>query len=150
MDLNTRLEQASADHSAGLNCAQSVFKQFCVAGGVETATALRLTSGFGGGMKVGTVCGALSGGIMALGLYLGSDDPARKAEMEAPVRELISRFEAKMEHMECRAIIGYDVSDPAQKAIAKELGIFEVKCDKAIRTAVEIVYEMLERSGFLG
>ena len=143
MKLNEMLERAEADHDSGLNCAQSVLKQFCQSKGLPVDQALRLSSGLGSGMKVGNVCGALTGGIMALGLHLGSADPGRKAEMEAPVQELIKRFVAKMEHMECSKIIGYNIADPEQRDIARAKGIFARQCPLAITTAVSIVYDIL-------
>jgi len=147
MKLDEMLLQADQDHNSGLNCAQSVLKQFCQSGGLPAEKYfLRLSSGLGSGMKVGSVCGALSGGIMALGLHLGSEDPARKAEMDAPVRELVTRFRTTMAHKECNKIIGYDVSDPTQRAIAREKGIFASQCPLAIRTAVTIVYDILNRN----
>jgi len=145
MTLSEKQLQADFDHSSGLNCAQSVLKQFCDPQSLPLSAFLRLASGFGSGMKVGSVCGALSGGIMALGLLIGSENPARKAEMEAPVGELVSRFKAKMEHMECSNIIGVDITDPVQRAEARQQGIFQRQCPLAISTVVEIVEDILKQ-----
>ncbi len=150
MTLDEMLLRAETDHVSGLNCAQSVIRQFCESRGLPEDQALRLASGFGGGMKVGSVCGALSGGIMVLGLYLGSADPARKAETEAPVQELIDRFVVCMRSMECSQIIGCDMRDPVQKAIAKQAGVFDRQCSKAIACAVELVHDILGRIDGIG
>ena len=132
---------AEADHNRGLNCAQSVLKQFVDPQKVEDA--LKFSSGFGGGMKTGSVCGALTGGIMALGLRLGSTDPALKKRMDSPVKELVSRFEAIMGHTDCLSIIGYNVNIPEQRELATRQGIMEKQCKLAIDTAVEIVDELI-------
>ena len=50
------------------NCAQAVLTPFAEAKGMKTEDALALTSCFGSGMNMGSVCGAVTGGLMALGL----------------------------------------------------------------------------------
>ena len=57
------------------NCAQSVIVPFAAAAGIDEETAYKFGANFGGGMKMGSVCGAITGGLMALGM-LGLDDPA--------------------------------------------------------------------------
>lgn len=141
MTLEDKKAKAAADHAVGLNCCQSVVGQFCDEEPLDLV--LRLGSGFGGGIKTGRICGALSGGVMALGLHLGSTDPLRKAEMEEPVRKLISGFVDEMRSTDCNQIIGYDVSDPAQRAIAKEKGILDRECARAISLAVQLVDSIL-------
>ena len=50
------------------NCAQAVLTPFAEAKGMTTEEAPALTSCFGSGMNMGSVCGAVTGGLMALGL----------------------------------------------------------------------------------
>ena len=57
------------------NCAQAVVIPFAENAGINAETAMKFAAGFGGGMRRGSVCGAVTGGLMALGLY-GIDDPA--------------------------------------------------------------------------
>ena len=61
-------EKAAGMHSTGCNCAQSVFLMFAEEGGLDQETARKLLQGFGGGLAVGEVCGALAGAEAALGL----------------------------------------------------------------------------------
>ena len=61
-------EKAAGMHATGCNCAQSVFLMFAEEGGLDKETARKLLQGFGGGLAVGEVCGALSGAAAALGL----------------------------------------------------------------------------------
>ncbi|HSW58528.1 MAG TPA: C-GCAxxG-C-C family (seleno)protein, partial [Dehalococcoidales bacterium] len=52
-----------------MNCAQSVLLAFCEELGLDRATALRLTMGFGGGMgHTGGTCGAVVGAYLIFGL----------------------------------------------------------------------------------
>ena len=61
-------EDASSLHSKGCNCAQCVLGACGKYGGLDTETALAIASGFGGGVRSGEICGAISGAVMAIGL----------------------------------------------------------------------------------
>ncbi|MDY0151684.1 MAG: C-GCAxxG-C-C family protein [Candidatus Cloacimonas sp.] len=147
MDISRKLRDAVNDHEHGFNCAQAVLKQFCEQLGLEPEKALMLASGFGGGMRIGTVCGAITGGLMALGMAYGFTDPQYKADINPFTMELIERFRATVGHVDCSAIIGIDTCDPVQQAQAKEQGIYADKCPFAIATAITIVYDLLGREG---
>lgn len=61
------------------------------AGGLTTEQALGLGSGFGGGVgNSGCVCGALSGAVMALGLFLGPG--CQNGLGQRKFRKLVGRF----------------------------------------------------------
>ncbi len=55
------------------NCAQSVLFSFAEEGGISENQADRIASLFGSGMKMGGCCGAITGGLMAIGLLGGGD-----------------------------------------------------------------------------
>ena len=57
------------------NCAQSVLLPFAPDAGVTEETAYLLSANFGAGMKRASVCGAITGGLMALGLHGVDDGP---------------------------------------------------------------------------
>ena len=57
-----------------INCAQAVLVPFAEDAGIPEENAMRIAEGFGGGMKRASVCGAVTGGIMVLGLF-GLGDP---------------------------------------------------------------------------
>ena len=63
------LKAAAADyHAQGFNCAQSVICAMAPKLGLDDHTAFALAEGFGAGMGGMTeTCGAIAGGIMALG-----------------------------------------------------------------------------------
>lgn len=59
-------EQAGILFSSGLNCAQAVLK---AAGAIDDPALLKMAKAFGGGIGGSKcLCGAVSGGVMALGL----------------------------------------------------------------------------------
>ena len=57
------------------NCGQSVVIPFAEAAGLTEAQALGICANFGGGLKCGSACGAITGGLVVLGLF-GIDNPA--------------------------------------------------------------------------
>jgi C_GCAxxG_C_C family probable redox protein len=71
------------------------------------AEAVRMASGFPVGMgTAGCACGALSGGIMALGLKFGRSKPkAEMPEMFRVSKELHDEFKKKLRSTCCRVLI---------------------------------------------
>ena len=57
------------------NCGQSVVLPFAAEAGLTEAQALGICANFGGGLKRGAACGAITGGLVVLGLF-GIDNPA--------------------------------------------------------------------------
>lgn len=92
-------DEALRLHGCGFNCAQSVLAALGSYTGIEEKTALALTGGFGGGVRCGEICGALSGAVMALGLrfpYADGEDAEAKARIArltmAMTREFAKNF----------------------------------------------------------
>ena len=69
-----RAKELRASTAVHHNCAQSVLLPFAEDFGLTEEQALRIAANFGSGMKMGAVCGAVTGGLMALGLA-GREDP---------------------------------------------------------------------------
>ena len=80
--------------------------------GIENESIPRIASGFGGGIGgTGAVCGAVVGGVMAIGLKRGRDTASedRFATWHL-VQEFRRRFEAEMGHICCHELTGTDLS----------------------------------------
>ena len=81
----TKLEEVKElrnDPAVHYNCCQSVLMVFAQECGISRETACRLGAHFGSGMRMGSVCGAVTGALMALGA-LGCGDEARKELVQA-------------------------------------------------------------------
>ena len=140
------------------NCAKStalaVMEEFGL-GNMEIIKALSPFPGFGG---TGWMCGGVTGGLIALGLYLGSDDVLDNEAVGATImaaRKFMPRFEEEVGSVVCPKIqedvIFGRYMDPAaseenMEAFAKAKG-FE-KCGLlpgiGARLAAEIIIESLE------
>lgn len=57
------------------NCGQSVVLPFAAEAGLSEEQALGICANFGGGMKRASACGAITGGLVVLGLF-GIDNPS--------------------------------------------------------------------------
>jgi len=99
---------------------------------LETSLIPRIASPFGGGIgRHGLVCGALTGGLMALGLLQGRDvssDNEGKIRVYDAASHFLSAFSAEFEEVDCRQLIGYNLLDPGERQQAKENKVFDEKC----------------------
>lgn len=126
----------------GFSCAQAVFAAFAAELGIEHRTALKVASGFGGGIgRTGSTCGALTGAIMAIGYKNGSTDPAdqdKKIANYALVEKAIHLFKDRCGNVDCRDLLGYELQNPPEQTEEVTAVKFAI-CSKAVREAAEIV-----------
>jgi C_GCAxxG_C_C family probable redox protein len=130
------------------NCAQSVIATCGPELGLDRESALRVAGGFGGGMgRLGEVCGAVTGAFMVIGLRHGKSNPKddeseTKEKAYARVHEFGNRFRACNGSILCRELLGCDIGTEEGIAQAREMGLFDDICPKAVRDAVEILEQM--------
>ena len=68
----SRIENAISAFRGDFNCSQSILSTYCTQYGLDRDIALKLATGFGGGMgRLGRTCGAVSGAFMVIGLKYG-------------------------------------------------------------------------------
>lgn len=131
----------------GYNCCQSVLCAFGDVTGLPEDMALRLASGFGGGMgRLRRTCGALNASVMVLSLLKGSTstDPDVRGEDYARVRDLVARFEALYGSSECAVLIGRMVEASARPQDRDETYLKTRPCLKIVRAAAELLDAVLE------
>ena len=87
-------ETAVTMHEKGYNCAQAVLSGSKEYTGLDEKTALAIAAGFGGGLRSGEVCGAISGAVMAIGMKFPFTD-ASDTEAKAKIAELAKLCVAK-------------------------------------------------------
>ena len=79
-----RSKELRKDQAVHYNCAQAVLVPFAEKKGLSAEQARGIAANFGSGMRIGQVCGAITGGLMVLGLY--------GAGQEADSREFLTRM----------------------------------------------------------
>jgi len=141
------IETAVDCFKGGFNCSQAILSTYCESLGLDREAALRLASGFGGGMGcMGGVCGAVTGAFMVLGLAHGSasagDKPA-KERTYALVREFVRRFETCNHSILCRDLLGCDISTADGMQAARERNLLTTVCPRMVQDAARILQQML-------
>jgi C_GCAxxG_C_C family probable redox protein len=139
---------AGEKFSEGYNCAQSVFYCFCDDLGFDKNTALKLATGFGGGMgRKEEVCGAVTGGIIVLGAKYGRGDKDDRAATEGTyqkTRELMDRFAAKHGTFICRQLLGgCELTTEEGQKQYKENDLFNKVCKPCVQSVVEMLEEIM-------
>ena len=81
-----RRSHFSPDGKPVFNCCQSVVSVFAEDAGYNEEACKKAATYFRGGMQMGSVCGAVTGSLMAIGLA-GVDDPQIPGELFRRVRE---------------------------------------------------------------
>lgn len=136
--------KAKEYHEAGLNCAQSILMAYRDIIGLDEATCSGICSGFGGGVRYGGICGAVSAPVMVLGMLYphtienGMLGKQRSAKL---TKEFQRRFEEHFGDLNCRELLKQ--KDLKPMPLAEKLGVND-HCGILIVSAVELLYEMLE------
>ncbi len=118
-----RLETARAlrgDPNRHYNCCQAVLVTFCPKIGLSEEAAYALGAHFGGGMHMGSVCGALTGGLMVLGL-LGYD--------QQTCTQFIARFRSRNGCVNCPDLLRSAHDRGEERHTHCDRQVFEVVAD---------------------
>ncbi len=146
MSEHARVEKAIALFKEGFSCSQAVLAAYSKQFGLEQETAMKLSAGFGGGMKMAGTCGALTGGFMVIGLKHGhseAEDKEGKKRLGALIKDFTAKFKKRAGSLTCRELMNCDISTQEGLRLANETDLFSVVCPKAVRAAAEILDEML-------
>lgn len=110
--MTTNPEKAANNFENGYNCAQAVFMVYSEKFGINTETALKLSSSFGGGMgRLREVCGAVSAMFMIAGLakgYTENNNDDIKGKHYQLIQTLAQKFKEKHGTIICRELLGLD------------------------------------------
>ena len=142
-------ERAAFYLGKGFHCSQTVLHVVQDLLGEEDEAAVRMMGGFGGGIGgMGSVCGAIIGGVAALGLTRGKGTIEGKEDPSLfPLcAELYHRFGTEIETSQfCADITGTDFTKPQE---AKEYMNSPEKIGRCIRLVgktAALVKDMLSR-----
>jgi C_GCAxxG_C_C family probable redox protein len=136
------------DFIQGYDCSQVVLRHFAGRLGISEDEANRIAAGFGGGMLMGNVCGAYTGALMAIGLKYGHSNPdgllEQKNVMAAKNMELKEKFTQKYGTVECKELIGFDVSTPEGLQGALDSGKLVDYCPVLAESVIQMTEEILQ------
>ena len=107
------------------NCAETIMMTFAEDMGLSEEQARALGTNFGGGMKAGSVCGAVTSSLIVLGA-LGVTDSGAAAGLQRRIKENHGGL------INCTELL---------KANAEARGQKKPHCDAMIREAIELIEE---------
>ena len=144
-DIPAVRESAERSFASGLFCAESVVRAIAEAQGVESELIPKMATGFCSGMSrtCGT-CGALTGGIMGVGMVLGRASSKESAQpaYEA-TQQLIREFEKEFGSRDCMALLdGCDLGTPEGQATFIRTGL-AARCVRFTGAAAEMAARVI-------
>lgn len=145
----THQEKAEQLLSQQYHCSQALFGAFAGDFGLDLKTAFKISTCFGGGMRQGGVCGCITASLLVLGMAMGFYD-AQDRELEVygnkKTDEFIKRFTEAMDGaVNCREILGKDISIPVEMAEIRQSGLIMKRCPNALSHSIKILEEMLSQ-----
>ena len=152
MNSSNPADIAEARFRQGYSCSQSVFSALAERWSLDPEVSLRVSAGFGGGMaRSAQTCGCLTGGVMAIGLSQRSVNPeenrSEKEKTYLACQRFLRVFEERHGSRMCVDLLGCDLSTAEGLAEARAKGLFESRCTKLVRDAVEIVLDVVADAG---
>ena len=115
------------------NCCQAVVSVFAEDAGYDEDACMKAATFFRGGMQTGSVCGAVTGALLALGMA-GVDNPEAANEVIRRIKENHGGM------IECRDLLRVNAEKGGEKT---------PHCNAMIREAIGITEEILQREGKL-
>jgi len=133
VDMLAKLIRDGFGEKEDLNCAEKILQGANIAYklGLEQ-NALRLAAGFGGGMAMEDKCGALTAGIMVLGVMFVQVNAHESTKIKELTLELFENYRKAMGAIDCA---------PLKEKHRTE----ELKCRNVIIKAAEILDRIVER-----
>ncbi len=145
----SRIEKALSQFATGCNCCQSITTAFDPDYNLDSQKALKIGAAFGGGMsRLGNTCGAVSGALMIIGMAFRNDDPEdsdNKEQVYVISQRFLNQFMEIHGTVMCRDLIGINLNDEQDLEKAREAGIFEEKCPNFVKTAAQLLEDILEQ-----
>lgn len=142
-----RIQFALNRFKEGFSCSQSVLSAYADVFALDLNLALKISQPFGGGIaRRGEVCGAIFGAFMVIGLKYGrtqADDTAARDKTYEVVTAFIHKFKSLHGSINCKELLGCDLSSAEGYKRAEEEGLFENLCPKFVRDASDIVGDLI-------
>ena len=136
------IDASIAYFDAGFGCAEAVLKAVAEYKGVESELIPRIATGFCGGMaRTGGMCGAVTGGVLALNLLYGRDDAEQDKEANyKAIQEFIAIFRERYNEVNCPGLTGVDLGTKEGQQAFKERNLHP-RCAGFVGEATRMVLE---------
>ena len=107
----------------------------------------KIATGLCGGVaKTGGICGAVSGGVLAINMLAGRNSASQSPEVNVRlVRAFLSEFETKFGTTNCERLIGCRLDTPEGQRFFKENKLREKRCQLFTKEAAGMADGILEQ-----
>lgn len=123
----------------GRSCGQCTLGEYAGELGYDMDETDRIAACFAGGMLMGQTCGAVTGGLMAIGLAFEDTETAHeKAE------EFTKKFAGRNGSCVCEKLLGYNLGVPEEKEKAIAEGKLSELCPGFVVSAFELLDEIFD------
>lgn len=137
--MNRTQEEALKHFQEGYNCAESV-----VLATTKNPAATAVASAFGSGLSCTEgMCGALSGGVLALSLAKGKGARHESETLGAEVKALVEGFQATFGSTGCSSLLGFSLNDPDAGEKFQAKGCFTNQCSHYVAYVAEELEHLL-------
>ena len=146
--MSNKTETALQKFESGYNCAQSVLLAYCDDVNIDKSTALKISCGFGAGMgRKQEVCGAVTGGIIAIGAKYGrgeDDEQSATEKTYEKTKELLDKFQTKHGTIICLELLdGCNLMTEKGQKYFQENRLKNKICSECVRDVVKILENIL-------
>ncbi len=142
-NLSQKATKIMADQKG--SCSQAVFATYgehLSSSKVDFETGMKIASAFSGGIaRTGSMCGALTGALMALGLKY--NDAEKFNQINVVAGKFLDEFESLNGSTICRELINHDLLTEEDLKQAFKTGAFD-KCTKYVEDAAKILDKILD------
>jgi len=132
---------------SGLYCAESVLKVIADEENIDSPLIPGIATGFCSGMsRTCNMCGALTGGILALNVVFGRNSSEESVEKNyRAVQSLINKFENEFGSTNCQELLGCDLgSEKGQETFNGNS--LHLKCREYTGRVTELAHEIINNA----
>lgn len=123
----------------GRSCGQCTLGEYADELGYDVDETDRFSACFAGGMLMGQTCGAVTGGLMAIGLAFEDVETAHEK-----TEEFTKKFAERNGSCLCEKLLGYNLGVPEEKEKAIAEGKLTELCPDFVLSAMELLDEIFD------
>ena len=116
--------------------------------GIHDSLLPQIATGFGGGIgRKGSLCGAFTGSVMAIGMKMGRTDPKDREKVlrvYEKCRKFWEQFEKKFGSTECYALTGYHLDHPEEQQKWRDSGGLK-KCMAIVEKTAQMLCKFINK-----
>ncbi len=139
IEMEKAIDKALTYFKEGNACSETILLFFADSNHIKSEIIPKIASGFGGGVaRMGSVCGALTGAIMAIGLKYGRSNASDKEAYELCLKKsskFYKKFKKEFGSILCFDLINCDLSTSKGRHNYRKRDLKEEKCSNYVKRA---------------